>query len=245
MHGKVRREAHECLKTNKPLLNYKEMKIKHMIYALLAVLVFFTSCQKQEAKEVSSATGRVALAERNEAGEIVNLLKVEDMQAKINASETKEVRYVIESYSITDATEDSPYILTVSYFDLSENRAYNAGFVGDYLEEIANTFFLKENVVEGNYDIALSNNQVARCTNGTFSQLENPGPEYCPPGWFIRCSPTNCKAGGCKPIWDGWQTDCSHCEPLNPALSSSCAESNGPFWTAVTAIGNFFKNLFS
>ena len=221
------------------------MKFKQLFFMLLFGAFAFVSCEKQETEKRSDLKNRVALAKRNDAGQIVNLLNVEDIQKKINTIVSKDEQYVIESYEITAATEDNPYILTISYFDLSENKAYNVGFIGDYLEEIANVIYAKENVVEGNYDIAITNDSIARCIEGVFSQFENPGPDYCPPGWFVRCSPTNCKPGGCRPMWSGLQALCSDCEPRNQQQSSSCAASNGPFWNAVTAIAALWKALFS
>lgn len=182
---------------------------------------------------------------RNDVGQIVNLLKVEDIQKKINANVSKDGQYVIESYKFTDATDDTPYILTVSYFDLNEDRAYNVGFVGDYFEEVANAFYAKENVVDGNFDIVITNDSIARSVNWVFSLLEDQGASYCPPGWFVRCSPTNCKAGSCVPMWSGGSAMCSPCEPLKEELNSSCAASDGPFWKAVSAIASILNLFFN
>lgn len=225
------------------------------LVAILAAVLYACTKEKSQAdaleknkdieNSISAVNNRIALAMRNDDGQIVNLLDVEDIQKKINTSEANDNQYVIESYEITDATDNSPYIFTVSYFDLTENCAYNIGFAGDYLEEIANVIYAKQNVVEGNYDIAITDDSIARCINGVFSQLENLGPDYCPPGWFVRCSPTNCRTGGCKAVWAGWHAECSDCEPQNTQLSSSCAASNGGFWNAVTAIGNLLRIFFS
>lgn len=248
--GSLKNNKHDNLRT------MKTQKKLGAVFLIVILMVMMCACTKEKEqgnlqskneadKEQIQFNDRVALAKRDDAGQIVNLLKVEDIQKRINANRSEEEQYVIESYEITSATDDSPYILTISYFDLYENCAYNVGFAGDYLEEIANVIYAKENVVKGNYDIAITNDSIARCIEGVFSQLANPGPDYCPPGWFVRCSPSNCRSGGCKPTWSGLQALCSDCEPQNTQLASSCTASNGAFWNAVTAIANLWKALFS
>lgn len=222
------------------------MKINKLFLVLCVGLLAFASCKKEPAATVQPQTTneRNALAVRGNDGKLVNTMTPEEVQARIDEClATKDNNYVFESYKITEATAENGSILTISFYDVNAEESYNISFAGDFLEEISNTVYAKQSIVDGNFCMKLDDNTFAIIQNGEVVNITDDPTEMGPfldwiAGWFVRCQSINCNAGTCEATWQGIHAVCSECAMSNPEAGfAQCTASSGNFWAAVgTAI---------
>lgn len=175
-------------------------------------LMTFASCNKDnELKDLTE--GRTAIATRDVNGNIVNLLNVEEIQKSLDMEAVKgENEYVLETYSITEPTSEHPYFLTIKVIDVTNNEAHNISFVGEYVEEIANNFYITSDLKSGNTSMRTKEGSVLNVNNGIITIDDNPNPAMLPPAFFVDCFPQFCKTG-CEPEARNGNYVCSDCEP--------------------------------
>ena len=200
--------------------------MKKLFLAMVIGCLAFASCKKQEAEIQPQVGDRTPIAMRDASGNIVNLVNVDEFQARFNKTATRDENIVIESFRITEPTVDRPYMLTIDYIDVNEEKSYSVAVIGDYVEEIANYLYMTNDLKSGNFEVctrkADQSKAVVKYTNGTVEINENPTPEMLPPSWCVKCDKQYCASGSCTPTGGHGDYYCSDCQPAVPGGCDMC-----------------------
>lgn len=205
------------------------MKIKHLFFALMACSLAFVSCKKEEAKTEPAPGDRTPIAMRDVSGNIVSTVNIDEIQARFNQTATRaDENIVIESYRITEPTDEHPFFLTIDYIDVAEEKSYSVAIIGDYIDEIMDLYYKTNELQTGNFSMqARKSSQdqskvLITYTNGEFKVNEDPLPDMLPPSWCVRCDKQYCASGSCTPTGGHGDYFCSDCVPNIPGDCPEC-----------------------
>lgn len=203
------------------------MKIKHLFLALVACTLAFASCKKQDAEIQPKPGERAPIAMRDASGNIVSTVNIDEIQARFNQTATRaDENIVIESYRITEPTDDHPFFLTIDYIDVAEEKSYSVALIGDYIDEIMNLYYKTNELQAGNFSMQAKNAEQRRIlvtyTNGEAEVNEDPIPDMLPPSWCVRCDKQYCASGSCSPSGGHGDYFCSDCQPAVPGGCTGC-----------------------
>lgn len=225
--------------------------MRKLFLALVIGTIAFTSCKKEQTTSSNQLPdGRTPIAMRDASGNIVNLVKVEDFQQRFNEmSTTKGDNIVIESYHITEPTDEHPYFLTVDYIDVDEEKSYSIALIGDYVEEFMNYLYMTNDLKSGNFEFctrkADQSKAVVKYTNGVVEVNEDPTPDMLPPSWCVRCDKQYCAAGTCKPSGGHGDYFCSDCTPAVPGGCEGCQPSCHASYYEPGGVWGFFYRIIA
>lgn len=225
------------------------MKIKNLFLALVIGTLAFASCKKQEADIQPQHGDRTPIAMRDASGNIVSTVSIDEIQARFNqTAERGDENIVIESYRITEPTADHPYFLTIDYIDANEEKAYSVAFIGEYVEEIMNYYYMTNDMKTGNFSVQTRKDNQSKAlvtfTNGEVEVNDNPTPDMLPPSWCVRCEKQFCQQGTCAPTGGHGDYYCSDCvstapEGHQPICNASYYNPNGLWgilWRMIASI---------
>ena len=184
-----------------------------MVAAIVAVVL--VGCSKE--KELTpQQDNRKPIAMRTTSGEIVSLVDCEKLTAQLGASKEYTDKYIVESVEVIDQTTEEPYYFIINLIDVENEKSHSIAYIGDFVEEISNTFYATKDFADGNYGFTDHNGDKHQFVN---HNPVDPDPNCTLPGFWIDCTGEGCKNGTCKPK----HFHCESCESLdenNPGVCS-------------------------